>query len=81
MQAALEKGEFESDHDFGDAEAAAKSAAHVIEATIRSPSGACDDGADELHGAFFRRRLEVWGGFQDGLGARVHAAKVAGLAA
>lgn len=80
MQAALEKGEFESDYDFGDADAATKSAARVIEASYAVPYLAHATMEPMNCTAHFSGgRLEVWGGFQDGLGARVFAAKVAGL--
>ncbi len=80
MQAALDKGEFDGDYDFGDAQAATKSAARIIEASYQVPylaHATMEPMNCTVH--FSGGRLAVWGGFQDGLGARVRAAKVAGL--
>ncbi len=80
MQAALEKGDFEKDHAFGDAEAATKSAAKIVGAIYSVPNLAHATMEPMNCTAHFSGgKLEVWGGFQDGLGARVRAAKVAGL--
>ena len=80
MQAAIEKGKFESDYNFGNAEAAAKSAAKVVEASYAVPHLAHATMEPMNCTAHFNGgRLEVWGGFQDGLGARARAADVSGL--
>lgn len=80
MQAALAKGEFEGDYAFGDAEATAKSAAKVVEASYAVPYLAHATMEPVNCTAHFSNgKLEIWGGFQDGLGARARAASVSGL--
>ena len=80
MEAALAKGGLEKDYSFGDVESALRGAAKVVEQTYRVPylAHACMEPMN-CTAHFHDGALEVWGGFQDGLGARVHAAKVAGL--
>lgn len=80
MKAALDKGDFSSDYDFGDVEAAGKRAARVIEAVYQVPHLAHATMEPMNCTAHFSGgKLQVWGGFQDALAARVKAAEVAGL--
>jgi len=80
MERALDAGKLQADYRFGDVAKALAGAATVVEQTYRVPYLAhatmepmnC---TAHFHGG----RLEVWGAFQDGLGARASAAKVAGL--
>jgi len=81
MEAALQRGGLKKDWSFGDADGALRGAARVVEATYRVPylAHAC---MEPVNCTVWLRdgKLDVWGGFQDGLGARVSAAKHAGLA-
>ncbi|HAK61721.1 MAG TPA: hypothetical protein DCO82_00620, partial [Alphaproteobacteria bacterium] len=78
--AALDKGDFDSDYDFGDVEAAAKRADRLIEAVYQVPHLAHATMEPMNCTAHFSDgRLQIWGGFQDPLAARALAAKVAGL--
>ncbi|MFZ5913059.1 MAG: molybdopterin cofactor-binding domain-containing protein [Pseudomonadota bacterium] len=80
MKAALDKGDFDSDYDFGDVEAAAKRADRLIEAVYQVPHLAHATMEPMNCTAHFSDgRLQIWGGFQDPLAARALAAKVAGL--
>jgi isoquinoline 1-oxidoreductase subunit beta len=80
MDAALDKGEFTQDHATGDVDAALKAAGKVVEATYRVPFLAhATMEVVNCTAVFEGDKLTVWGGFQDGLGARARAAKVAGL--
>ncbi len=80
MQAALDKADFDTDYDFGDTEAATGKAARVVEASYQVPYLAHATMEPMNCTAHFSSgKLEVWGGFQDGLGARARAAKVAGI--
>jgi isoquinoline 1-oxidoreductase beta subunit len=80
MEAALAKGGLKKDYAFGDVDGALRGATRVVEATYRIPylAHACMEPVN-CTAHFHDGKLEVWGGFQDGLGARVHAAKSAGL--
>jgi isoquinoline 1-oxidoreductase subunit beta len=80
MEEALAKGGLKKDYSFGDADSALRGAAKVVEATYRVPhlAHACMEPMN-CTAHFHDGKLEVWGGFQDGLGARAHAAEVAGL--
>ena len=80
MEAALKKGELKKDWAVGDADAALRGAAKVVEQTYRLPylAHACMEPMN-CTASFADGKLEIWGGFQDGLGARMTAAKLAGL--
>ncbi len=80
MESALEKGGLKKDYAFGDVDGALRGATRVVEATYRIPylAHACMEPMN-CTAHFHDGKLEVWGGFQDGLGARVHAAKTASL--
>jgi isoquinoline 1-oxidoreductase beta subunit len=80
MESAIAKGGLKKDYAFGDVDTALRGAARVVEATYRMPylAHACMEPMN-CTAHFHDGKLEVWGGFQDGLGARVHAAKTAGL--
>lgn len=80
MQAALDKGDFDGDYNFGDAEAAANAAPKQIEAIYQVPwlaHATMEPMNCTAH--FSGGRLDIWGGFQDGLAARVRAAGISGL--
>ncbi|MFI5316628.1 MAG: molybdopterin cofactor-binding domain-containing protein [Myxococcota bacterium] len=80
MESALAKGGLKTDYSFGDVESAMRRAASIVEAIYRVPylAHACMEPMNCT--AHYRDgQLEIWGGFQDGLGARVHAAKAARL--
>jgi isoquinoline 1-oxidoreductase beta subunit len=80
MNAALDKGEFETDWEFGDVENASKGASKTVEAAYQVPhlAHACMEPMN-CTAHFKNGKLEVWGGFQDGLGARAKAAEFAGI--
>jgi isoquinoline 1-oxidoreductase beta subunit len=80
MEAAIAKGGLKKDYSHGDADAALRRAARVVEATYRVPylAHACMEPMN-CTAHFHDGQLEIWGGFQDGLGARATAAKLAGL--
>ena len=80
MEQALDAGEFEKDYSFGDADQALRGAVQVVERSYRVPylaHATMEPMSCTVHST--RDKLEIWGGFQDGLGARAHAAKTAGL--
>ncbi|MBK7686312.1 MAG: xanthine dehydrogenase family protein molybdopterin-binding subunit [Rhodocyclaceae bacterium] len=80
MDAALDAGKFKTDHSTGDADAVLKGAKKIIEATYRVPYLAHATMETVNCTAHFENdKLTVWGGFQDGLGARAAAAKFAGI--
>jgi len=80
MDAALDKGEFTEDHATGDVDAALKAGGKVVDATYRVPFLAhATMEVMNCTAMFEGDKLTVWGGFQDGLGARARAARVAGL--
>jgi isoquinoline 1-oxidoreductase beta subunit len=80
MNAALDKGEFETDWEFGDVETALKGAKTTVEASYQVPylAHACMEPMN-CTAHFKDGKLEVWGGFQDGLGARAAAAQFADI--
>jgi isoquinoline 1-oxidoreductase beta subunit len=74
------KGDLTEDHGVGDVDAALKSGGRVIEADYRVPFLAhATMETVNCTAQFEGGKLSIWGGFQDGLGARVRAAKVSGL--
>ncbi|MBL0075761.1 MAG: xanthine dehydrogenase family protein molybdopterin-binding subunit [Rhodocyclaceae bacterium] len=80
MDAALDAGKFKTDHSTGDADAVLKGAKKIIEATYCVPYLAHATMETVNCTAHFENdKLTVWGGFQDGLGARAAAAKFAGI--
>jgi isoquinoline 1-oxidoreductase beta subunit len=80
MNAAL-KGDLTEDHASGDVDAALKAGGRVIEADYRVPFLAHATMETVNCTAHFDKaeQLTIWGGFQDGLGARMRAVKVSGL--
>jgi isoquinoline 1-oxidoreductase beta subunit len=81
MDAALAKGDLTEDHATGDVDAALKGAKRVVEATYRVPFLAhATMEVMNCTAHFEGDRLSIWGGFQDGLGAKARAAKASGLA-
>lgn len=86
MEAALGKAEagndWESDYDEGDAPKAVAAAARTVEATYRLPYLAHATMEPMNATAWFKDgKLELWGGFQDGLGVRAVATELCGLGA
>ena len=80
MDAALNAGKFKTDHSTGDADAVLKGAKKLVEATYRVPYLAhATMETVNCTAHFDNGKLTVWGGFQDGLGARAAAAKFAGI--
>lgn len=80
MDAALKKGGLTEDHGSGNVDEALKGAKNVIEATYRVPFLAhATMEVMNCTAHFEGNKLTVWGGFQDGLGARAEAAKLAGV--
>ncbi len=86
MDAALDKaeaaGDWESDYKEGDAAKAIAAAPRTIEASYRLPYLA--HATMEPMNVTVRAeggKLEIWGGFQDGLGVRAIAAELTGLSA
>lgn len=80
MNAALDSGKFTEDSARGDADGTLKAAKKIVEASYRVPflaHATMETMNCTVH--FKDGKLEVWGGFQDGLGAKVAAAKAAGL--
>ncbi len=80
MDRALAAGDLSTDYSFGDVESALRGAERQVERRYRVPylaHATLEPMACVAH--FAGGRLEIHGGFQDGLGARVRAAKVAGL--
>ncbi len=79
-EAALAKGGLTEDHASGNVDEALKGAKSVIEATYKVPFLA--HAAMEVMNCtahFEGDKLTIWGGFQDGLGAKARAAKAAGI--
>ncbi len=75
MDAALKKGDLTEDHAAGNVDEALKGAKNVIEATYRVPFLAhATMEVMNCTAQFEGDKLTVWGGFQDGLGARTAAA-------
>ena len=80
MDAALAKGDLSEDHATGAVDDALKAAKNVVEATYRVPFLAhATMEVMNCTAHFEGDKLTVWGGFQDGLGARAAAAKFADL--
>jgi isoquinoline 1-oxidoreductase beta subunit len=80
MDAALDKGELSEDHAVGDVDGALKQAKTVVEASYRVPYLAhATMEVMNCTAHFDAGKLTIWGGFQDGLSARVKAAAAAGL--
>jgi isoquinoline 1-oxidoreductase beta subunit len=80
MEAALKKGELETDHSTGDVDAALKGAKRVVEAAYRVPYLAhATMETMNCTAQFENGKLTIWGGFQDGLSARASAAGFAGI--
>lgn len=80
MDAALVKGSLSEDHGVGDVDGTLAGASKVIEAAYRVPFLAHATMEVMNCTAYFKDgKLTVWGGFQDGLGARARAAEVSGL--
>lgn len=79
--AALSKGGLTEDHATGNVDEALKGAKKLVEATYRVPFLAhATMEVMNTTAQFEGGKLTVWGGFQDGLGARSRAAKEAGIA-
>ena len=79
-EAALAKGELTEDHANGNVDEALKKAKSVIEATYRVPFLAhATMEVMNCTAHFEGDKLAIWGGFQDGLGAKARAAKAAGI--
>jgi isoquinoline 1-oxidoreductase subunit beta len=80
MEAALDKGGLDDHHSVGDVDAALKGAKRVVEATYRVPYLAhATMEVMNCTAHFENGKLSIWGGFQDGLGAKARAAKAAGI--
>ncbi len=80
MEQALDAGKLEKDYSFGDPDRALRGAVQVVERSYRVPYLAHAT-MEPVNCAAHHTgdTLEIWGGFQDGLGARARAAKVANL--
>ena len=75
MEAALDKGGLTEDHASGDVDASLKSAKRVVEASYRVPFLAhATMEVMNCTAHFEGDKLTIWGGFQDGLGAKAAAA-------
>ncbi|MBP7081492.1 MAG: xanthine dehydrogenase family protein molybdopterin-binding subunit [Rhodocyclaceae bacterium] len=80
MDAALDAGKFKSDFSIGNVDAALKDARKVIGHAYRVPYLAhATMETMNCTAHFDNGKLTIWGGFQDGLGARAKAAKFAGI--
>ena len=80
MDAALDAGDFKSDHSTGDADGVLAAAKKVVVASYRVPHLAhATMETVNCTAHFDNGKLTIWGGFQDGLGARAKAAKFAGI--
>lgn len=80
MEAALGKSDLTEDHATGDVDAALKGAKKVVEATYRVPFLAhATMEVMNCTAHFEGDKLTIWGGFQDGLGAKTRAAALAGI--
>lgn len=80
MDIALNEHELTEDHATGDVDAALKGAKRVVEAEYHVPYLAhATMEPMNCTAQFEGDKLTVWGGFQNGLGARVDAATVAGI--
>ena len=80
MDAALVKGDLTEDHAMGDVDAALKAGGKAVEATYRVPFLAhATMETMNCTAHFDGDKLTIWGGFQDGLGAKARAAKESGL--
>lgn len=78
MEAAVDKGELAEDHATGDVDATLKGAKNVVEARYRVPYLAhATMEVMNCTAQFEGDKLTVWGGFQNGLDARVRAAETA----
>jgi len=79
-EAALAKGGLTEDHASGNVDEALKGAKNVIEATYKVPFLAhATMEVMNCTAHFEGDKLTIWGGFQDGLGAKARAAKAAGI--
>jgi isoquinoline 1-oxidoreductase beta subunit len=80
MNAALDKGEFSTDHSEGDVDTALAGAARTIEAAYKVPFLA-HAAMEPMNAVAWVHdgKTEIWSGIQDGLGGRASVAASAGL--
>ena len=80
MEKALDAGKFEEHYAVGKVDEALKGGKRIVEASYRVPYLAhATMEVMNCTAHFDGNKLTVWGGFQDGLGARAAAAKAAGI--